>query len=66
MTSENLDKNEKRSLMSAAINGESDVYIALEISRRLKKEAKESGKDAFTWADIRRIREEIFAGESHE
>jgi len=59
MTSE---ENKEETIVSRAINGTSDIYIANETCRRLDAELKESGGDSFTIADIRRIMKDIYEG----
>lgn len=52
--------NKPFSLVGAAIDGNIDVVIAAETTRRLEKEMKDKGTDTFTISDIRRIRNGIF------
>lgn len=46
------------SLLTKAIEGRSDMEIAIRVMRQLEKEFKD--KDSFTMADVRRIRRELF------
>ncbi len=50
-------------LLRAAIQGKSDLFIVGETVRRLDDEIKKNGKDTFTIGDLRRIKKSIYVGE---
>ena len=55
-------KEQKLKDDGGASSESSDTYIVRETVKRLGKELEESGKDAFTIGDLRRIRNEMFEG----
>ena len=50
------------SLLQCSLAGQSTTHIAREISRRLEVELKANGKTTFTFADFRRIEQDMFQG----